>query len=163
MDTYKATLGKRDTRAYQARPIPDDALRRILMAGRMAGSSKNSQPVRLLVMREREGMLALARCGDFTTPLQAAPLAIAVLLREDGRPFDAGRTAQNMMLAAWNEGITSCPVAIQNAECGREALGLPPEFHVAMVITMGYPTPGQSLSRGQKRVALDELVRWERW
>jgi nitroreductase len=163
MDAYKAIISKRDTRAYEDRPIPDDLLQRILTAGRMAGSSKNGQPLRFVVMRDRENMKRLARCGQFTGPMQSAPLAIAILLQEDGRPFDAGRAAQNMMLAAWSAGITSCPVAIQDVDCGRDALGAPTEYHVAMVLTMGYPTPGQPLSRGQARLPVDELVHWERW
>jgi nitroreductase len=163
MDVYRAIVTKRDTRAYQQRPVPNEAIMRILNAGRMAGSSKNGQPVRFLVMRERDNLHRLAACGQFTTPMLNAPLAIAVLLRQDGRPFDAGRAAQSMMLAAWEQGITSCPVAIQNEECGRAVVGAPAEYHIAMVITMGYPEPSQPLSRGQPRLPLDELVHWERW
>lgn len=163
MDTYRTIVSKRDTRAYEPRPIPEDVLQRILNAGRMAGSSKNGQPVRFVVMRQREQIMRLAVCGQFTTPMHTAPLVIAIMLREDGRPFDAGRSGQNMMLAAWNEGITSCSVAIQDEACGREALGAPADYHVAMVLTMGYPTPGQPMSRGQARLSEDEIVHWERW
>lgn len=35
--------------------------------------------------------------------------------------FDAGRAAQNMMLAAWNEGVVSTPNGIAKAEPGRAA------------------------------------------
>jgi hypothetical protein len=28
---------------------------------------------------------------------------------------------------------------------------------------MGYPEPGTQLGAGRQRLALDELVRWERW
>ena len=43
MDTYRAIVDKRDQRAFLPRPIPQDALRRILQAGRMTGSSKNRE------------------------------------------------------------------------------------------------------------------------
>ena len=163
MDTYHTIISKRDTRAYTDKPVPEETLRRILTAGRMAGSSKNGQPFRFVVLRDREKIRSLAACGQFTGAMAAAPLVIAIVLRADGRPFDAGRAGQNMMLAAWTEGIASCPVAIQDEECGRKSLGLPADFAVAMALTMGYPVPGSALSRGQRRLALDEIVHWESW
>lgn len=163
MDTYKAIVTKRDTRAYIDRAISADVLHRILTAGRMAGSSKNEQPLRFVVMRDRDAIKSLASCGQFTAAIAGAPLVIAILLRAGSRPFDAGRAAQNMMLAAWAEGVTSCPIGIQDAECGRVSLGAPAEYEVAMVLTMGYPAPGQPLSRGQKRLTLDDLVHRDKW
>jgi nitroreductase len=44
MDTFLAIASKRDTRRYSDRPVPDDVQRRILDAGRLAGSAKNRQP-----------------------------------------------------------------------------------------------------------------------
>ena len=163
MDTYKAITSKRDTRAYLNKPVSDSVLHRILTAGRMAGSSKNSQPCRFIVMRDRENIERLAACGDFTSPMRTAPLVIAIMLQEGWRPFDVGRAAQNMMLAAWDEGITSCPVGIQRLEDGRKAVGAPENFEVHMVICFGYPEPSTPLSRGQKRIDMPELVHHERW
>jgi nitroreductase len=44
LDVYTCIRSKRDTRAYQDKPISEDTLGRILQAGRMAGSAKNFQP-----------------------------------------------------------------------------------------------------------------------
>jgi nitroreductase len=163
MDTYKAITSKRDTRAYQDRPIPEESVRRILNAGRMAGSSKNSQPCRFIVMRDRAGIERLAAAGDFTAAMRTAPLVIAIMLEEGWRPFDAGRAAQNMMLAAWNEGITSCPVGIQHVEEGRNAVGAPANFEVHMVVCFGYPEPSVPLGRGNARLPLEDMAYQERW
>ncbi|HKC77550.1 MAG TPA: nitroreductase family protein, partial [Gaiellaceae bacterium] len=43
MDPYLAIASKRDERAYAEAPISSDVRRRILDAGRLAGSSKNRQ------------------------------------------------------------------------------------------------------------------------
>ncbi|MGO9888161.1 MAG: nitroreductase family protein [Solirubrobacteraceae bacterium] len=40
---------KREVRGYSDRPVPDAVVRRILEAGRIAGSSRNRQPWRFLV------------------------------------------------------------------------------------------------------------------
>ena len=47
-------------------------------------------------------------------------------------------------------------------------LGVPNDVHFVCVVTIGHPAadPGESrlVSRlSQRRLALDELVRWERW
>lgn len=46
MDTFLAIASKRDTRRYAERPIPEEAVGRILEAGRVAGSARNRQPWR---------------------------------------------------------------------------------------------------------------------
>ncbi len=110
--TFDVISSKRDTRAYSDRPIPDGTLHRILQAGRMAGSSKNAQPCRFVVLRDQEHKRELAACGDFAQHLPSAPVVVAVVLLPDGGPFDAGRAAQNMMVAAWAEGGAKRTVAI---------------------------------------------------
>jgi nitroreductase len=163
MDAYTCIRTKRDSRAYASRTIDDEALQGILQAGRMAGSSKNTQPWRFVVLRDAERKQELASCGQFAKHVPAAPLVIAIVLTPGGGAFDAGRAAQNMMLAAWAEGITSCPVAMHDRECAARVLGLPDDHVVAMVITFGYPESEQSLHRGVARTPLAELVHEERW
>jgi nitroreductase len=55
MDAYLALASKRDQRDYAETPVPEDAVRRILDAGRIAGSSKNRQPWPFLVRGPRVG------------------------------------------------------------------------------------------------------------
>jgi nitroreductase len=163
MDAYKAIVTKRDTRAYTKEPIPDEVLQRVLQAGRMAGSSKNRQPFRFVVVRDKDHMAELANCGDFSDPLGPATAAIAVCLDPDGLDFDAGRAAQNLMIAAWNEGLASCPVRIHHEDCGRDVLGLPEGWRIAIVVALGRPDPDVPLSLGRKRRPLEEYVHWEKW
>lgn len=163
MDAYKAIITKRDTRAYTDEPIGEEALRRILQAGRMAGSSKNRQPVRFVVVRDKAHMAELAKCGDFSEPLAPATAAVAVCVGPEGLDFDGGRAAQNIMVAAWNEGIASCPVRIHHEDCGREVLGLPEGWRISMVIALGHPDPDVPMSLNAKRRPWEEYVRWEKW
>jgi nitroreductase len=163
MDAYRCIVTKRDSRSYTNQPIPEEVVQRILQAGRMAGSSKNTQPWRFVVLRDPERKRELAACGQFAQHVPSAPLVIAVVLTPGGGAFDAGRAAQNMMLAAWAEGVTSCPVAMHDQECAARVLGLPPEHRVAIVISFGYPESEASLHRGVPRLPLEELVHEERW
>ena len=163
MEAYRAIVSKRDTRRFAERPVPEDVLARILQAGRMAGSSKNTQPVRLVVLRDPERLAALAACGQFAEHVPRSAVAIAVVLIDDGGAFDAGRAAQNMMVAGWAEGVTSCPTTMHDRDCARTTLGAPEGSEVAIVLAMGYPEEGSRLGAGRERVAMDDLVHWERW
>src|SRR5205809_8009971 len=101
MDAHKAIVTKRDTRAYTDQPIPDVVLQRILQARRLAGSSKNAQPVRLVVIRDREWLKEVAERGKFSQPLLGAQGGIAGCCAPEGSDLDAGRAAPNIMAAAW--------------------------------------------------------------
>jgi nitroreductase len=163
MDAYEAIIKKRDRREYDGRPIPEESLRRILQAGRMAGSSSNRQPLRFIVMRDQAAKDKLAPAGPGTAPLVKAPLGIVICLQQGQRDFDVGRAAQNMMVAAWAEGIHSCPIGLRNEEVAREALGLPDDYTAAIGISFGYPSGETSSREPSKRLAMDELVHYDRW
>ncbi len=164
MDTYRAIVSKRDRRAFLPRPIPEEAMQRILQAGRMTGSSKNAEPNRLILVREsaRLGAIgALSPLGKFVGRSAAA----VVIVQVQEHPFDAGRCAQNMMLAGWADGIGSCPAHLPEAELAK-LLEIPPEIHVNRVIAFGYLDPERAAAPAavaRKRLPLEELVHHETW
>jgi len=163
MDAHQAIVSKRDTRHFAPTPIAEDVLGRILQAGRMAGSSKNTQPVRFVVLRDPERLKEIAACGHYATHVPGCAVAIAVILTPGGGQFDAGRAAQNMMVAAWSEGISSCPTSMHNAECARITLGAPEGHSVAILLAMGYVEEGRSIHGGRQRRSVDDLTHWDRW
>lgn len=71
-----------------------------------------------------------------------APLAIATVLGEDIplTRFDAGRCAQNIMLAGWSEGIASAPNHVRDPEIFWRLVGLD-EAPIATVLSFGLPEP----------------------
>jgi len=163
MDAYQAIIDKRDRREYDGRPVPEEALYRILQAGRMAGSSSNTQTVRYIVMRDQAVKDKLAPAGPGTAPLVKAPLAIVIVQERGRRDFDVGRAAQNMMVAAWADGIHSCPIGLREEAIASQALGLP-ETHVAAIgLSFGYPARSAAPGESRPRLPLQELVHYDRW
>ncbi len=139
MDAYRATVDKRDQRAFLPKPIPDESLRKILQAARMTGSSKNREPNRLVVVRERATMRAMAAMGAWARWLADAA-AVIVIVQTERHEFDAGRCAQNMMLAAWSEGVGSCPAQLPERELGR-LLGVIQDRQLLVEATADRPPP----------------------
>jgi len=163
LDALKAIVSKRDSRSFTEQPVNEDTLQRVLQAGRMAGSAKNIQPCRFVVLTDHAHKEELAACGQFSAWIPQAPVNIAVVISESGRDFDAGRTAQNMMVAANALGLASCPVTMHDQDCAQKVLGLPDGHRVAIVLAVGHPVPGSTSGMGAQRVALDEMVYRERW
>jgi len=149
MDALKAIRSKRDTRSYVEDPVAAEVVDRVLDSARMAGSAKNVQPVRLVVVTESETKHRLRDAGDFATWIHRAPVVVVVTVRSDAGPrrhFDVGRHSQNMMIAATAEGLASCPVTIHHQEVAREALGIPDDVDPSMIITLGWPAPSEAQS-----------------
>jgi nitroreductase len=167
VDTYLAIASRREVREYADRPLAPDAERRILEAGRVAGSSQNRQGRRFVVLRDRNRVERAARAVYVPANLLGAPFVVAVVVRGKGPlAFDAGRAAQNMLLAAWSEGIGSCPNGIADADAARAAVGIDDSEQVATVLTFGYParavdparrSPQQWIERAN-RLPFDEVV-----
>ena len=145
MDAYRAIVDKRDQRIFVDRPIPEETLTRILQAGRMTGSSKNVEPNRFVVVRDRARVAALAALSPAARWLSRAA-AVLVIVQTREHQFDAGRCAQNMMLAAWADGIGSCPAHLPEVEVSR-LLGIPAEMAVNRVIGLGYVDPARAARR----------------
>ncbi len=163
MDAYAAIVGKRDTRSFSAEPVDDELLRRILQAGRMAGTAKNRQSNRFVVLRDQSRKEELAACGQFSAWIPTAPLNIAVVMTTDGRDFDAGRAAQNMMVTAHALGLASCPVTMHDNECARKVLGAPEGHTVAIVLAIGHPDPDNPGRMNAARSPLDDIAFYEHW
>ena len=140
MDAYLAVVSKRELRSYSDRPMDAAAARRILEAGRVAGSAKNRQARRFVVLRSPEIVQAVAGAVYAPRNVLGAALVVAIVVGSKGpTSFDAGRAAQNMMLAASNDGIGSCPNGVADAAALQAATGHDDDEQVATVLTFGYP------------------------
>ncbi len=142
MDALDAIRTKRDTRSYTADQVDVETLARVLDAARMAGSAKNIQPVRVVVVRDQTTKEALKAGGDFASWIDRAPILVVFTVTTDAGPrrlFDIGRHAQNLMVAANAEGLASCPVTLHHEDEVRRVLGVPPEVETPMLVSLGWP------------------------
>ena len=158
MDAYLAIASRREVRDYAETPIPADVERRILDAGRLSGSSQNTQNWEFVVVSDRE---ALSQAVYAPSNVLGAQLVVAIA--GTAKQFDIARAAQNMLLAAWNDGVGSCPNGISDADAAERIVGAP----VGIVLTFGYPAKprhpesrsAEEWSARAKRKPFDEVVR----
>jgi FMN reductase [NAD(P)H] len=83
---------------------------------------------------------------------------------------DAGKAIMLLLLAAVDEGLGAGLFGLvgdRNDDLRRE-LGMPDDFEVVGIVTVGHRAPEANEERLKKRIRevrlpLDEVVRWERW
>src|ERR687888_1820639 len=140
MDVYLGIASKRDQRDYADTPIPGDVQHRILDSGRLSGSSQNSQKWEFVLAESKQEQLA----ETVWEPRNVLGARMVVAICGEAKGIDVGRCAQNMMLCAWGEGVTSCPNGIRNPEAAARVCG----DEVRFVLTFGYPArPRSAASR----------------
>jgi len=169
VETLLAIASRRDERRTLPEPLPPELALRLLDAGRLSGSSRNSQPWTFVVPTGRPRIEELSGAVFVPENVLTAGLVVAILVHGKGPVlFDAGRAAQSMLLAAWAEGVASCPNGISDADLARRSLASGEEETPVIVLTFGLPerprNPEQHTvaewSARANRKSIEEVVRW---
>jgi nitroreductase len=168
MDFDGAIGGRRSVRDYTER-VPDEAtVRRLIDAAVNAPSAHNLQPWRFAVVRDRalldrlvnearaflleslapgpdadERRAELSDSEDNFLYNAPAIVIISAATRDRWNTEDCALAAQNLMLAAYTEGLGSCWIGMVqdylNTDAGKALLGLPAECVPVAPIILGYP------------------------
>lgn len=163
MDAFEAVRTLLAVRSYQAKPIPDAVVRRIIEAGRLTGSGMNRQPWHFIVVRDPDMLRRLGALAPSGSYVAQAPLAVVVAT--DKTRFavsDASRAIQSMLLAAWADGVGSNWVGFGGLDAVKPLLDIPAALEVLAILPFGYPA--HAVGRGKKqRKALREVAHLERY
>ncbi|MGH2452371.1 MAG: nitroreductase family protein [bacterium] len=79
--------------------------------------------------------------------LEDCRAAIVVALTNPRMQFDAGRAAQNMMIAAWSLGVGTCPNTPIDESTLKQLLELPAEAAIPTILSLGYPAASEPKPR----------------
>jgi nitroreductase len=169
MDFLELVRTRYACRSYEATPIEDDKLLRVLEAVRLAPSGSNRQPWKFVVVRDTEVKRALVRACANQRFIATAPIVVAGCgLMPDrlmssgvpGDPVDVAIAMEHLSLAATAEGLASCWIGAFSQDEVRQVLGIPPTVKVIELMTLGYPTgdPGT-----KTRKPLSEIITTDRW
>lgn len=170
---WTAIRSKRMVRRFRAEPLTQDQLERIVDAGRHAASSKNQQRWDFVAVQELERLRALSTVGPFAGHVAGAAAAVALLTPDPRAPgaslslvWDLGLAAENMMLAAWELGIGSCPATVYDQAIAREVLGHPEDRWCGYVLSFGFAADPEDMTRAPRaggRRPLEDVLHRERW
>jgi len=153
---------------YEDRPIPEDIMKAVFEAARLAQSAENRQPWEFIVVREKEMKKKLA--SGF---VGEAPVVIVCVAHPencghvgsfDSYLVDVAIAVENMALVSWELGLGSCWVGAYDEEKVKELLDIPENLRVVSLLTLGYPAekPANQIIR-QRRKSLTQIIHYEKY
>lgn len=165
---FKEVLKKRySCKKYSNKQIEQEKLTAILEAGRLAPTAKNLQEQHIYVLQSED---CLAKVDSVTPCRYGAPTVLVVAFdknnvftypgdKRDSGVEDATIVATHLILAAADEGVDSCWINYFDPDKLAQALGLPENEEVLMVLDLGYAADGTGpLANHEKRKALEDIV-----
>jgi len=182
MNIHEIIQKRRSRRAYDTKPVDREVLARLVASAQLAPSYANKQSWRWVVV-DQDPALSKTRAalneGNYWA-LKAPALAVLVTAEKlcptesHNRPywaFNAGLSAMNLMLQATEEGLIAHPMAGFDPPKVKEALGIPEDYVVLLVISLGYPGDPSELKphhleseKGDRiRLPLEKIYAFNGW
>lgn len=170
MDVFDAIKTRRSIRSYRKEPIEEEKIRRVLEAARLAPSAANRQPWRFILVTDPEIRENLGAAYDrewfFSAPAIVVACAVPeeAWVRSDGEEYwkvDISIAMQNLVLAAWEEGLGTCWIGAFNEEEAKRVLDIPPKVRVVVMTPLGYPAEEKGPVSDRK--PFEEIVRYHHW
>lgn len=159
-------------RNYKDKKVETEKLQLILTAAHVAPTAANLQPIRLLVVQEKEGLKRISKAAN----IYGAPLAILVCADHSvawKRPFDGKRTtdidasilADHMMLEATELGLGTVWVYYFKPDVIKREFQLPNYLEPVHILSIGYAkeTPADPERHSTMRIPLNKLVSYEKF
>ena len=113
MNCLEKVLDRRSIRRFKQAPVSEEVMNNILEAGRCAPSATNVQPWHFVVARDYKEKQACS-FGQFNSFTTSASFVVVGLYRaseviiEKLSLMDVTIALQNMVVAAWVQGVGSC-------------------------------------------------------
>lgn len=174
MDLYEAIRASHSCSSFQTRPVPEEKVRAVVAAARLAPSQANLQPWRFVVVRDEELKRQIAHaCPRGKVVAEAPVVIVAFALEEDipitvggyisTYPLDVAVAVHQLRLAAVAEGLGTCWIVDFHEEKLRRALQVPEGIHPIAVLPLGYPGEPNGSSAPEGRKSPDEIIGYDRY
>lgn len=170
MEVMEAIKKRRSIRDFEDRDVEDGKLNLLLEAARLAPSASNRQEWRFVVVKDRESRQKLMAAAKGQPFVGEAPVVIACCAQTDNHvmtcgqlcyPIDVAIAIDHMTLKAVEEGLGSCWVGAFYEDEVKKILNIPAHIRVVELLAVGYPA--RQPSGKKNRLAMEDIVRRERW
>ena len=153
MDGYDAVVSKLDLAHFAPENVPSNIKLKVIEAGRLTGSGMNYQHWRFILVQGRERMKTLANDSTTGSWVEGADFAVIILTnpKYGFHLIDAGRSLQNMMIAAWSFGVASRLYTGTTREAMERDFGVPRELNISAIVGFGYPAK-KTLGKKNRKV-----------
>jgi nitroreductase len=149
---YELITSRRTVRQFSSRSVPDELLKNMVNAARLAPSAANMQPLEFIIVTDEDIRGKIFPCLKWAAYIAPEgnpkpgrePRAYIVTLvnaeiKKKGYEWDAGAAIENMILTAWAHNIAACWMLSVERDEVRKILGIPASHLIDSVLALGYP------------------------
>jgi nitroreductase len=163
MEVFEAIKNRYSCRSYKAESVPEEKLRKVLEAARLAPSAHNAQEWKFVVVKDAKKRKELAETAGQGFIGEAPVIIAAVSLAPEevmssGVPayaVDLAIAMEHAALQAVEEGLGTCWIGAFDQEEVKKVLNVPEECKVVALMPLGYPA---DKPKPKDRKRLEEII-----
>ena len=165
MKCIEQILSRRSIRKFKNNPVSEEVLNNILEAGRRSPSATNMQPWHFVIARDQKAKEACS-FGEFNRFTRDASFVVVGLYKQSEvimeklSLIDVTIALQNMVVAAWVQGVGSCWMGAFDERKLKDTLNLPADSRIVGAVAFGIPD--ENPSQPAKK-PLTEIVHFDKW
>ena len=167
MQVHEAIKNRRSVRAYKSDPIPEQSLRKVLEAARLAPSAHNDQDWKFIIIKDIKKKKQLAQAAQSQSFIAEAPVVIAAVALNPERVMSCEVPAyainltiavDHMTLQACEQGLGTCWIGAFSQEQVKKILNIPDQYKVVALLPLGFPADSP---KPKTRKSLEEIICYE--
>ena len=163
MNVFEAIKNRYSCRSYKTEPVPEEKLKKVLEAARLAPSAHNEQEWKFVVVKNLEKRREVSEAAGQSF-IAEAPVIIAAVATDPEHIMSSGVPAyvvdlaiavEHMALQAVEEELGTCWIGAFGQEEVKKVLNIPDEYKVVALMPLGFPA---DKPKEKIRKKLDEIV-----
>jgi len=150
LDFYEVIRTRRSIRSFKPDPVPDEVLRKVLDAARIAPSGSNRQPWKFILVRDKvlkDELVPLAGGQKFIAEAPIVVVACGTDIKHNRGGYmgdmsmliDVAIAFDHLTLAARAEGLGTCWIGSFDNNRIKDLLKIPQDANVVALTPLGYP------------------------
>lgn len=163
---------RRSIRGWADKPVEAEKVKRVVEAGRVAPTARNTLLTRVICVRKPETRAQFTDICKAQKFVADAPVILVVCAGnieyrmscgQPGHSVNGAIAATNMMLQAVHEGLGTCWVGGFYEDKVRELLKIPADWRPVAILPLGYPSEEALAAHRKDKLPMDQFLMEEEW
>lgn len=146
MNVFEAIKNRYSCRSYKTEPVPEEKLKKVLEAARLAPSAHNEQEWKFVVVKNPEKRREISEAASQSF-IAEAPVIIAAVATDPKHimsssvpayAVDLAIAVEHIALQAVEEDLATCWIGAFGQEEVKKVLNIPDEYKVVALMPLGF-------------------------
>ncbi len=171
MELYDVINTRRSVRQYSDKDIPEDIIRKVMIAAGRAPSGSNRQNWKYILISDKDTQKKISNICKGQKFIAQCPVTVVICGRDMSSSYNRGNYMGEMgmlvdtsisfthfILAARAEGLGTCWIGLFDNDEMKKLLNVPEGWQVVAISPLGYPQKEGAFHSDVSRISYEELV-----